>query len=170
MLEVKGRAVIVLPFFVIAIVLAVAGWVGLDWVDQLGKLWWIVCLTLLLSSVPIAAIGLFKALDRRPLLVVDAAGVHDRVTSPARRFGWDEIKGFRLSPAGSRKPQVLAIDVIDPERAIAQARLGMGALMEATRTQHGSPCVVWLNALDIDPVRLLSALQSLQLKHGPARR
>lgn len=165
-LEVKGRALVVVGFFGMAVVMVLAGWLGMAWVERLGVLWWILCLSLMISSLPMVFLGMRKALDKRPLLVVDRDGMHDRVTSPARRFAWNEITGFRLSPANTRKPQVLAIDVADPARAIRDAPLGTRTALEVARQQHGSPCIVWLGALDIDPNQLLTKLRSAQLVHA----
>lgn len=169
MLEVKGRATVGLAFVVVAAVLALGGWAGLAWVKALGMLWLILCLSLIVSGAVLVLVGVFKAFDRRPLLIVDASGVHDRATSPARRFTWEEIKGFRLSPANTRKPQVLAIDVVDPPRAIREAPLGARTWMQAAELHHGSPCILWLAALDIEPTPLLGKLRSLQLQHTSPR-
>ena len=165
MLEVKRRATVVVPFLVIALVMAVTGWLGMAWVRHLGVVWFIACLSVMVSSVPMVVLGIIKALDRRPVLRVDAGGLHDRATSPARQFPWGEIKGFRLSPANTRAPQVLAIDVVDPARAIEAAPLGARTLMEAARLHHGTPCIIWLRALDIDANALLAALRSLQVQY-----
>lgn len=114
MLEVEGRTTVLVVSFGIAVVLAGVGWLGMAWFRHLGMLWFILCLNVMVSSVPMRALGVFKALDRRPKLVVDAEGVFDRVTSPSRRFAWADIRGLRLSPANTRSPRVLAIDVHDP--------------------------------------------------------
>lgn len=91
MLEVEGRTTVLVVSFGIAVVLAGVGWIGVAWVRHVGMRWFILCLSLMVSSVPMLALGVFKALDRRPKLVVDAQGVFNRVTSPSRRFAWADI-------------------------------------------------------------------------------
>lgn len=159
MLEVKGRASIVFYWAIVGIVTSLLGWWCLDGVDELGLLWEILAYSLMVSGPIVIGMGMRKALDRRPMLVADQDGVLDRTSYPERKWSWTQIRGFRLWPENSRKPTLLAVDIDQPEQYIRAARMGNRAVFEAFQNNYGTPCVVSLSALDIEPNVLL-----LQLK------
>src|SRR5690606_22845003 len=121
MLEVRGSANVIWYWSGFGVVLAVLGWFSLDWLEDLGKLGEILSLGIMLSGVVLFGLGIWKALDKRPLLVADKQGVLDRTGLPHRRIDWADITAFRLIGVAGRQPVWLAIDVVDPEKFISKS-------------------------------------------------
>ena len=163
MLEVKGRTSIVWYWAITGIVVSVLGWWSLGWVDELGKLWFILAISVMISGVIVVGIGIWKALDKRPVLIADRDGVLDRTSLQSRRMAWNEITGFRLVTTGAGVPQWLAIELVDPQRFMD--RFGSGPMMKAFQTTYGTPCVISVKAIDIEPHTLLANLKSAQQVH-----
>ena len=160
MLEVKGRASMLWYWAAMGVALSALGWWLLDWVEDWGKLMETLAVSLMLSGVVIVGFGIFKALDRRPVLVVDGDGVLDRTSFPVRRIPWADIRGFQLAPARERAPLFLAIELADPEAFIAKGLLSLTRpMLESFQNSYGSPCVISLRALDAEPNTLLVRLR-----------
>ena len=158
MFEIKGRSGMVWYWTGVGGVLSLLGLWSLEWVDDLGKLWEILAVSLMISGVIIAGIGVWKALDKRPVLVGDAEGLLDRTSVPSRRIAWSDIKAFKLVPAQGREPQFLAIELADPALFKAKAVYGAGVMLEAFEKNYGTPCVIPLRAMDVEPNALLLRL------------
>lgn len=167
MLEVKGRRSVVVPWAISGIVISLLGWWSFGGVPTFGKLWEIVALTLLFSGFVLIGFGIWKALDPRPVLVIDDAGFLDRVNMPARRFAWQDIKGFRLMDSGRRDVHSLCIDLVDPARFIASAHFTAAPALKLFDKTHGTPCVIPLKSLDVEPHHLLARLKSAQGERTP---
>jgi len=150
------------PLGIVGGLVSLVGWWWLNWVDDLGKLWEILSVSLMISGVVIFGVGIWKAFDRGPALVVDSEGLLDRTSIPARRIGWNEIKAFNLAIPSGRNPQILGIQLVDPGRFIQSARFGAGAVLTAFEKAYGTPCVIPLKSLDIEPHSLLARLRSAQ--------
>ena len=159
MLEVKGRASVVWIFAGFGLVLSAFGWFSLSWVDDLGKIWEIVAVSLMISGVLIVGIGIWRAVDKRPVLVVDDQGLLDRTSLPTRRIVWSDIEAFSLVTVSGREPTWLAIQLANPERFISQAMFGAAAMLESFEEKFGTPCVIALKSLDIEPNGLLARLK-----------
>jgi hypothetical protein len=159
MLEVKGRASVVWIFAGFGIALSTFGWFSLSWVEELGKVWEIVAVGLMISGVLIVGIGIWRAVDKRPVLVVDDQGLLDRTSLPARRIAWGEIEDFSLVTVSGREPTWLAIQLADPELFISKAMFGAAAMLESFEERLGTPCVIALKSLDIEPNGLLARLK-----------
>jgi hypothetical protein len=159
MLEVKGRASVVWIFAGFGIALSIFGWFSLAWVEDLGKIWEIVAVSLMISGVLIAGIGVWRAVDKRPILVVDDQGLLDRTSLPARRIAWSDIEGFSLVTVSGREPTWLAIQLSNPELFISKAMFGAAAMLESFEEKFGTPCVIALRSLDIEPNGLLVRLK-----------
>lgn len=158
MLEVKGRASMVWYWAAVGLVISALGWWLMDWVEDLGKLGEILAVSLMISGVVIVGLGIYKAVDKRAILVVDQKGVLDRTSYPSRQLAWADIRGFRLVPVGGRAPLFLAIDLVNPEELIGKALFGSAALLETMQEKYGTPCVITLRALDTQPHALLARL------------
>lgn len=117
----------------------------LDWIEEWGKRVELLAVSLMNSGAVIFGIGVFKALDRRPVLIVDGDGVLDRTSFPGRRIPWADIRGFQLTPR-ERKPTYLASELADPEAFIASSLLNFARpMLEAFKNTCGSPCVArWM--------------------------
>jgi hypothetical protein len=159
MLEVKGRASVVWIFAGFGIALSTFGWFSLAWVEDLGKVWEIVAVGLMISGVLIVGIGIWRAVDKRPVLVADDQGLLDRTSLPARRIAWSDIEGFSLVTVSGREPTWLAIQLADPELFISKAMFGAAAMLESFEEKFGTPCVIALRSLDIEPNGLLVRLK-----------
>lgn len=167
MLEVKGRAGMFFYWAGMGIAISALGWWSLDWIDDWGKLMEILSISLMISGVIFVGIGIFKLLDRRPVLVADGEGVLDRTSFPVRRILWADIQGFELAPGGGRAPLFLSIDLADPEAFLAKARLATTRpILEAYQKAYGSPCVIPLRALDAEPTVLLTRLRAALGAHN----
>jgi hypothetical protein len=159
MLEVKGRASVVWIFAGFGIALSTFGWFSLAWIEDLGKIWEIVAVGLMISGVLIVGIGIWRAVDKRPVLVADDQGLLDRTSLPARRIAWSDIEGFSLVTVSGREPTWLAIQLADPELFISKAMFGAAAMLESFEEKFGTPCVIALRSLDIEPNGLLVRLK-----------
>jgi hypothetical protein len=165
MLEVKGKANVVWVFAGFGIGLSTFGWYSLAWVEDLGKLWEIIAISLMISGVLIAGIGVWRAVDKRPILVVDEQGLLDRTSLPTRRIAWSEIEGFSLITVSGREPTWLAIQLANPELFISKAMFGAAAMLESFEEKYGTPCLIALRSLDAEPNGLL-----IRLKDALSRR
>jgi hypothetical protein len=159
MLEIRGRKSVVWSWGIVGIVVSMLGWWSLAWVDQLGKLWEIFALSMLVSGIIIVGFGMFKAWDRRPVLLVNNEGLVDRSSLQVRFIAWADITGFSLAPGGQTVPLYLAIHVVDPQTYIRKAAFGSAAVMEALQSTYGTPCLIPLRALDTQANDLLVRLQ-----------
>ncbi len=155
MLEVKGRAIV---FWYWAGVGAVLGLVGLgiwDWFKDEGFFLRVLPVSLMGSGVVFVAIGFWKMLDKRPVIVVDDKGLLDRTALPPRLIAWNDIVQFRLITDSGRVPSLLAIDLVDPAKLISKAIFGGSAILETLEKKYGTPCVIALKTLEIEPNSLL---------------
>ena len=160
MLEVKGRAIVFWYWAGMGVVTSLLGWWLRDW-------WWtegfplrIVPISLVISGVIFVGIGIWKVLDKRPVIVVDDQGLLDRTSLPHRRIAWNDIVKFRLITIKGREPTWLAIDLVDPAKMISKALFASGAMLETFEKQYGTPCVIALKTLDIEPHNLLERLKA----------
>lgn len=165
MLEVKGRATGFLYWVVFGLVLALLGWLGWNWLKDDGFLFRMLTFAVLGTGVVFVLLGVWKILDKRPVMVVDEQGLLDRCSLPSRRISWDEISDFHLAPVGANSPNFLAIDLVDSVKFVSNASFFVsGAMLEAIEKQHGTPCVIPMKTLDIEPHNLLERLRVL-MKH-----
>lgn len=166
MLEVKGRVTAFLYWVIFGLVLALLGWWGWEWLHDEGFLFRMLTFSLAGAGIVCVGIGIWKALDKRPVLVVDGQGLLDRTSLPARRINWIEIADFRLVPVGARSPTFLAVDLVDSAKFVGSAFFASsGAMLEALEKKHGTPCVIAMQLLDIQPHNLLENLKSLLKQH-----
>ncbi|MGB0135229.1 STM3941 family protein [Dokdonella sp.] len=165
-LEVKGRAGGFMHWVVIGLVLAVLGWWAWDWLKDEEFLWRLLSFTLLVAGIVFAAFGAWKLMDKQPVLIATEQGLVDRTGMLVRRINWGEITGFRLPAASGRSSNFLAIDLVDPVKFVASASFGSSSVLEAIETQHGTPCVIPLKLLDIEPHNLIEHLKGYLRQHG----
>ena len=160
MLEVKGRAIVFWYWSGVGVVISSLGWLSWDWLRDQGFLLRLVPMTLVISGMIFVALGIWKALDKRPVIVANEQGFLDRTSFPHRRFAWHEIVKFRLVTVKGREPVWLAIDLVDPAKLINKGLHGSRAILEQFEKQYGTPCVIALKTLDIEPHNLLERLKS----------
>ncbi|HET9034115.1 MAG TPA: STM3941 family protein [Dokdonella sp.] len=165
MLEIKGRANIFLTWVVGGVVIALTGLAFRDSLMDGGFPWRALPPGLVIAGAICAGLGIWKALDMQPVVVVDARGFVDRTSLPHRAFIWSEIEGFRLVPEGARNPKFLAIDLADPEKVISRALYGTTTMLESFHGQFGTPCVIVLRTLEIEPNNLIERLKSCLKQH-----
>lgn len=170
MIEVKGRAGMIWYWSGVGAVVSLFGLWSLDWVDDLGKIWEIIALSLMITGVIVVGIGIWKALDNRPVLVTDAEGLLDRTSMPSRRIAWSDIKGFGLVPSQGRAPRFLAVQLADPAAFRARAPRALAAILETLEENYGTPCVIPLRAMDAEPRSLLQSLnEAMARRKRPGR-
>ena len=160
MFEVKGRAIVFWYWAGVGAVLALVGLGMWDWFKDDGFFLRILPVSLVGSGVVFLAIGIWKVLDKRPVIVVDDKGLLDRTALPPRLMAWDDIVQFRLISDASREPSMLAIDLADPAKFISKAIFGGSAILEALENKHGTPCVIAVKTLEIEPHNLLERCKS----------
>lgn len=165
MLEVKGRANIYLTWIIAGVVFAMLGWAMWDAFVDDGFPLRVLPASLVISGAICVGIGIWKALDKKPAIIVDVQGLIDRTSLPHRTLLWSEIEGFRLVPAGARNPKFLAIDLVDPEKMISKALYGTATMLEQFQRQFGTPCVIVLRTLEIEPHNLLERLKGSMRQH-----
>lgn len=159
MLEVKGRAIVFWYWAGFGAVLALIGWGLWDWLKDGGFLLRVLPVSLVGSGLVFLLIGIWKTLDKRPVIVVDDKGLLDRTALPSRLMAWNDIVQFRLITDRKRQPSYLAIDLADPEAFISKAVIG-GTMLQALQQQHGTPCVIAVKTLQIEPHNLLERCKS----------
>lgn len=159
MLEVKGRASAFWYWAAIGVVTSTLGWASWDWFRD-GIVLRMLPLGLVVSGVVFFGFGIWKRLDKRPALVVDDKGLLDRTGLPQRLIAWNDIVQFRLVTLAGRAPTWLAIDLVDPDQLISSALYRTGPMLEVFKEKYGTPCVIALKALDIEPHRLLEQLKA----------
>ena len=160
MLEVKGRAIVFWYWSGVGVAISLLGWLSWDWLWDQGNLLRLVPVSLMISGVIFVGLGIWKALDKRPVIVANEQGFLDRTSFPHRRFAWGEIVKFRLITVKDREPVWLAIDLVDPAKLINKGLHGSRAILEQFEKQYGTPCVIALKILDIEPHNLLERLKS----------
>ena len=160
MLEVKGSSSVIWYWSGFGVALSVLGWYALGWLEDLGKLGEILSVSMMLSGVILVGLGIWRALDKRPVLVVDEQGVLDRTGLPHRRIGWTDITAFRLIVVAGSLPVWLAIEVVDPEKFISKSLFVSRVMLETFHTNHATPCVISLKLLDAEPNALLLRLRA----------
>lgn len=160
MLEVKGRAIVFWYWAGVGAVLALLGWGMWDWLQDEGFLLRVLPVSLIGSGAVFLVIGIWKTLDKRPVIVVDDKGVLDRTAVPPRRIAWNDIVQFRLITDSGRKPSLLAIDLVDPATFISKATFGGSAILETLGKKYGTPCVIAVKTLQIEPNNLLERCKS----------
>lgn len=110
-------------------------------------------LVMLAAFVPMLILTLRRFADRRPVIVIDAAGYHDR------RLGapipWDKITELRRQQSGNRL--FLQIGVADPGRYLGNAGI-LKRPMLAVNPRLGFPALASnLSGLDVAQVALATA-------------
>ena len=165
MFEVKGRASVFWYWSGAGVVLGLLGWVTWDWLWGGGILLLMFPASLFASAVVFVTVGIWKALDKRPAMVVNEKGVLDRTSMPSRLLSWADVEDFRLVVSKRRQPVLLAVDLVDPERFIDKAMIGSAGMLEEFQKEHGTPCVIALKALEIEPHNLLERLKSAMRQH-----
>ncbi len=155
MFEVKGRAVVFWYWAGVGAVLALVGLGIWDWFKDEGFLLRVLPVSLVGSGLVFLAIGIWKVLDTRPVIVVDDKGLLDRTALPARLIAWNDIVQFRLITDAGREPSWLAIDLAEPAKLISKATFGGSAILEALEKKYGTPCVIAVKTLEIEPHNLL---------------
>lgn len=170
MVEVKGRASMVWYWSGVGAVVSLFGLWSLDWVDELGKLWEIIAVSLMITGVIVVGMGIWKALDKRPVLITDAEGLLDRTSIPSRRIAWNDIKGFGLVPSQGQTPRFLAVQLADPAAFRAKAPRTLAPILETFEEKFGTPCVISLRAMDVEPRSLLQNLnEAMARRKRPGR-
>ena len=61
----------------------------------------------------------------------------------------------RLITDAGREPSWLAIDLAEPAKLISKATFGGSAILEALEKKYGTPCVIAVKTLEIEPHNLL---------------
>jgi hypothetical protein len=119
----------------------------------------------LLFGVAIGVFCLRRFFDRRPGIVLSAAGLEDRSSATAVGLvPWREItaiREFRL--AGQR---MLVIEVVDVARYLRRASLPMRLLHRANAALCGSPVVISSNGLAIGFDELHERLRAFRAQFG----
>ena len=165
MLEVKGRAIVFWYWSGVGAVTSLLGWLSWDWLWNQGMLLRAVPVAMVITGVIFVGLGIWKALDKRPVIVANDLGFLDRTSLPNRRFAWNEIVKFRIITIKGREPVWLAVDLVDPVKLINKGLHGSRAMLEAFEKQYGTPCVIALKTLDIEPHNLLERLKSTLSQH-----
>ncbi|MEO7935878.1 MAG: hypothetical protein ABIR27_06445, partial [Dokdonella sp.] len=135
MLEVKGRAIVFWYWSGVGVAISLLGWLSWDWLWDQGNLLRLVPVSLMISGVIFVGLGIWKALDKRPVIVANEQGFLDRTSFPHRRFAWGEIVKFRLITVKDREPVWLAIDLVDPAKLINKGLHGSRAILEQFEKQ-----------------------------------
>ncbi len=160
MLVVKGRARIFWYWIVAGIGLVALGLGILDWLLEEDIVLLMMAPILIGSGLVFVVIGIGKVRQTRPVLLVDEVGLVDCTALPHRRLRWSEIVDFRLIGTVGRGPIWLAVDVNDPAKLIRKALIGSSTMMTAFEKVCGTPWVITLKLLDIEPRDLLGRLKA----------
>lgn len=160
MLEVNGRAIACLYWAGTGVFLVLSGWGFWQLFCDAGVLLWMLSISLVACGAILVGFGIWKALDKRPVVVVDEKGVLNRTGIPSRMITWNDIEQFRLVTVAGREPSWLAIDLVDPTAFISKAMVGSSGMLKAFQEKYGTPCVIGLIALDIEPHSLLEHCKS----------
>jgi hypothetical protein len=110
-------------------------------------------------------LGIKKMFDRRPGLILSAAGLSDNSSGvSAGVIPWDEIEGFGVFKIRSQK--LLVIRLTDPEKYIQAGGPGRRALRAMNFKLCGSPFTIASNSLKISFDDLVSLCNVYREKYG----
>lgn len=141
-------------------------------VRQLGRFaapWMIHALGITTAAFGLAcgAYAIRKAFDRRPGLVLDAAGLTDNSSAVAAGFiPWSEVTGIGVVEIQRQK--LLVVTVVDPARYVERGNALQRALNRANAAMCGSPIVISSTALRIPFAELHRELSSRLARHAAA--
>lgn len=111
------------------------------------------------------AAGINKLFDKRPGLVLNAAGIVDNTSAiSAGRIPWSDIQGFGIHEI--QKQKMLVIKLTDPEKYIQASGSMKQALHRMNVRICGSPIAISSNALKINFNELVSLCNSYHTKYG----
>jgi hypothetical protein len=118
-----------------------------------------------LFGVAGAVYGVRKAFDRKPGLVLTAAGLVDNSSAVAAGFiPWSEITGLGLFQF--RRQRMLIVHVADPEKYIARGNALKRMLNRANTGMVGSPIAISSNALRIPFHELQREMEAYFVRHS----
>lgn len=93
-------------------------------------------------------VGIRKLFDKKPGLILNAAGIHDNSSGIAAGFvPWSEITGFSIFEMQNQK--TLVINVIEPQRYIMAGGAFKRMLNKMNYKMCGSPVVISANSLKV---------------------
>lgn len=111
------------------------------------------------------AAGINKLFDKRPGLVLSAAGIVDNSSAvSAGLIPWSDIQGFGIHEI--QKQKMLVIKLADPEKYIQAGGSMKQALHRMNVRICGSPIAISSNALKINFDELVNLCNSYHTKYG----
>jgi len=111
------------------------------------------------------AAGIKKFLEKKPGLVLSAAGIEDNSSAvSAGLIPWSDIQGFGIHEI--QKQRMLVIKLADPEKYIRAEGSMKQALNRMNTRICGSPIAISSNALKINFDELVSLCNSYHAKYG----
>jgi hypothetical protein len=111
------------------------------------------------------AAGLKKSFDKKPGLVLSAAGIVDNSSAvSAGLIPWSDIQGFGIHQI--QKQRLLIIKLADPEKYIRAGGSMKQALHRMNTRICGSPVAISSNALKINFDELVGLCNSYHTKYG----
>lgn len=111
------------------------------------------------------AVGIKKLFDKKPGLVLSAAGIVDNSSgASAGLIPWSEIQGFSIVEI--QKQRMLIIKLADPEKYIQAGGSMKRALNRMNLKMCGSPIAISSNSLKINFNELVSLCNSYHTKYG----
>jgi len=112
-----------------------------------------------------AVYGVRKSFDRKPGLVLSAAGLVDNSSGVAAGFiPWSEVTGLSLFQM--RRQRMLIVHVADPEKYIARGNALQRMLNRANTGMVGSPIAINSNALRIPFDELQREFESYLIRYA----
>lgn len=109
-------------------------------------------------------VGIRKLFDKKPGLILNAAGIHDNSSGIAAGFvPWSEITGFSIFEMQNQK--TLVINAIEPQRYIMAGGAFKRMLNKMNYKMCGSPVVISVNSLKVGFDELLKICNSYLYKY-----
>ena len=116
-----------------------------------------------------AIVGIKKLFERRPGLILSAAGLSDNSSGvSAGLIPWDEIEGFDVFKI--RRQKLLVVKLADPEKYIQTGGFGRRTLRAMNFKLCGSPFAISANSLKINFDDLVSLCNVYRAKYGNSHR
>jgi hypothetical protein len=107
----------------------------------------------------------YKMLDGKPGLVIDGQGIIDNSSGVAAgRIAWNDITGFRVTEVTGQR--FLTIDVLDPDKYLAQCTSLARMMNVASAKMTGSPVNISASTLKVSLDELERLLSDAARKYG----
>lgn len=108
--------------------------------------------------------GVKKLFDKKPGLVLSAAGILDNCGVSARLIPWSEIVGFDIFKV--QKQKMLIVKVTNPEKYVEVGNSMKRTLNRVNFNMCGSPIVITASSLKIGFNELLDVCNTYFAKYG----